>query len=291
MIRSLIAFVFFLTSIVVGAQTSSPTQDEINRAYYQRQFQKPGCLEAMVNQTSQNLSSQYEVQQQITNNLMGVADAYFEHQKTCDANVYKHLEAFRSEKLRHELEKNKISGLMKKNEIALKKAILAVKRDCQATANENFVAFKGQTTTGVVGANQGGVSSLVGRTKNINKFRKLFYDDCMADPLNIEAVQISGMEMRANVQELEANLKSSADTMVATTEKLKANQEFEIQQCVKGEEQLKYREALLANQNAAAQSLTKKQNLMGLLGAGFTCLQGIMAPPSDATGSRSLTSE
>lgn len=279
-----IVFNLVISPVAWSAISVDLSLEELQKLQNQNR-QGEGCAQTMFQQVGDNLTSQYEVQQQVSNNLMGVADAYFELRKSCENNMFARLDKWKEEKLRHQQEINKINTKMRANEIAFKKALLEVKRQCTETGNERFAAMKAQASSGVLND----VSQLVDRTPTLNKFQKLYYDNCMADPLTVEAVQISAMEMKANVLALQDELKASADTVISTEDRLSSEQELINKQCIRGKEEANYRAAIVQNQNAAAQSLTKKQNLFGLLNASFTCLEG-NTPTSNLFAPRAPTS-
>lgn len=253
------------------------------------------CLNGIINQTSQGLTAKFEQQQNEANSLVGIADKFFELGKQCRNDLGDGLIKFEQAKLALLQEQNKIDANIKRQEIEYKKALLGVKRQCDATANTQFASVKESAAdpNRVITARDGGLKALNGRNRRINKFRKLFYDNCMADPLTIEGVRIAGLEMSVNIQELQANLKSATDAMASTTKQIEFTQDLTLKNCAEGEEQLAYQEQIIRATNAQAAALVKKQNTFGLLGQGMSCIFGpnsvVPGFAPDATGNRQPT--
>ena len=234
------------------------------------------CLNSMIDQVSQGMTSKFEQQQQEANSLMGISEKFANLAKECRNDLGQDLIKFEQSKLDLEKAKNGLNASMKKQEIEYKRALLGVKRQCDSTANQQFGQMKAATTNpnAVVSAQQGGPRALFGRNKRVNKFRKLFYDSCMADPITIEEMRIAGLEMAANVEEIQANLKSANDTFASVTKQIEFSQDLTVRNCAEGKDQLEYQERLIKSVNAQAVAMVKKQNMFGLLGAGIDCIFG-----------------
>ncbi len=244
-----------------------------------------GCLQNMLQQVNDGATQAYEIQQNQTNNLMGIAEKYYEHAKTCDNELYKHLDEWEKAKLEHKKNKNMLSIKIRRQELEYRKALHQVERECEANSTEQWQTYKEQMSSGI----DNNPVNLIGKNQRLNNMRPLFYDGCMAKNTTIDQIQDLSDEMKLNIEEVYAGFDNSVDTMRSVTERLRRNQELSVKQCLQGREQLEYQEAMIRNQNAAAESHMRKQNLMGLLGAAYTCFNGAQQqrPPAsnDATDS------
>ncbi len=236
-------------------------------ALQQQQYSGQGCLQRMIEQVNQGATSAYEIQQQQTNALMGIAEKYYEHAKTCDNEIYKHLDAYRVAKLEHEKNENMLAIKIKRQELEYRKSLHAVERQCQENSTAEWTEFKSQMSSGV----ENNPVNLIGKNQRLNNMRPLFYDGCMAQRTTVDQLQDLSDEMRLNVEEIYAEFENSADTMRSVSQRLRQNQDLAIKQCLQGREQLEYQEAMIRNQNAAAEAHLRKQNLLGLLGASYSC--------------------
>lgn len=254
------------------------------QAMQQQQNSGAGCMQNMLQQVNEGQTSAYELQQQETNALMGISEKYLEHARTCDNEIYKHLDAYRESKLEHEKNQNMLALKIKRQELEYRKAVHAVERQCQENSTTEWTTFKEGMSSGI----ENNPVNLIGKNQRLNNMRPLFYDNCMAQTTTVTQVQDLSDEMRLNIEEIYAGFENSVDTLKSVTQRLRQNQDMAIKQCLQGREQLEYQEAMIRNQNAAAQAHLKKQNLLGLLGAAYSCFDGPSNPsrPNDTTSSR-----
>lgn len=248
-----------------------------------------GLAGAILGGNSQSNNNANEVAAQKTKIAMENAKQFFENRKSCredlaDAQI-ELLEAQDKFAQKAKLLPVKLA----KSKTKYKKELHELKKQCDETAGKSFEAYRQYMDgDGVVSVRDGGPQALIGRSEKINRHRKLFYDDCLASEMNIEAVEIAGEELRNNLMEINALQDSASETLANITKRIKLKQSETIEICKMADELQDYLAKVATQQTASSNASSQNNGLSSIIGAIGNCIGG--GGSKDATGSSATNS-
>ncbi len=279
----------FILLLISSMALTAYSQDKIQVPMTQEQYQAflrtqggsgtgmggVGCFQSMLENTSQSIGTTLETRTQETNTLMGLSQQYFEQEQQCGNDLSQAVVELNNAKAEHNEQLMMMPAKIELQRLEYEQAVLSVQQECEQSSGAAFMEWKQMVSSGVVTPERGGPMALFGRSQNINRFQKLFYDDCLANRNNVKRVELLGRQLATNVKMLQAGIDASAMKLANLTENLSFNQGRVVKNCMRAKKQLDYQAKLARNNAAAANSAAKTNNFLRMLSGVGVCIQGI----------------
>jgi hypothetical protein len=286
----ILKFIIFFTSLFLGlpAFSQAPfqlTEEETMAVLQARQMGQPigaagglgpgqGCVSGMLGAISQGIGDYVQTVANNNNALMQISQRYFEQEQRCGNELAEPMLELNQARAEHEQKLIQLPNEIELKKIEYEEALLSIQQECEQTSGETFMQWKQQLGTGIVDAKQGGVGGLVNRQRNLNRYQKLFYDDCLASRSNLKRADILARKLRANIRSLQNEVDSSANSLGHLSKNLSFKQGITAKNCMAAREQLKYQEALTKQTMSVTNSGTMAQNALRLLNSAAMCMGG-----------------
>lgn len=297
---SLVRQVVFTSILFIGSNAWSQVQpgaitlslEEYNQLLGQTQGGPGNCVGNLAQSMQQSMSGSYEAHNQRTNALMQAATTRFETLKNCRQELQQAWLDLEKAKLEHQQKVNEREAKVRRQEIAFKKAVLDMERECRTQANQEFAEYKKGVYSRQVIHDP---SQLPGFNDKINGAHQGFFQACHRDPVNSQLVRLHGQEFQASILEIETEIKNSANFIESLELQLSRVQRNTLQNCEDAERLNAYNEALTQQMAQRALSLARSQSMFGAIQGIMGCIDGGVRAPTggrnpDATGNRGSTS-
>ena len=232
-----------------------------------------GCFQHMLGAVQQGMQTNFQNHTNEANALLGIADAYYKLEMQCKNDIAQISMDHAKAVAEHEALLAQLPNQIKDQRIAYEKAVSSIQRQCEQSSGELFREWKGVIADPSRPLSNG-LKELIGFNQTVNDFQELFYDDCIASKSNIKDLEISQMELNNNIQKLRTAVDVSAKLLASNTKNMSYKQGIIEENCIKGEQQIEYQEAMARNTANAADNMAKTSNFFNVLGGVSSCIFG-----------------
>ncbi len=233
-----------------------------------------GCLQSLLQGTSQGISNTLAAQNNEANAMMGISKQYMELEQQCGNDLAEITMQLNQAEADHEEKLMMLPAEIDLQKIEYEEALLAVNQECEASSGQVFMEWKQMVSDGVVTPERGGPMALFSRGQNINRYQKLFYDDCLASKNNVKRVDLLAKKLNANIKMLQAGIDASAMKLASLSENLSFKQGMVVENCMRAEDQLDYQAQLARSMASATNSAARTNNFLGMISTVAVCMGG-----------------
>lgn len=279
-------FSFAQTSPAAGTSTVTIPVSEYNKL---TNGENKSCMQTMLENTSKGMAATLQAQTAESNMLMGLSQKYYEREQQCGNDLAEVKMQLDQAKADYEAKAMNLPNEIEQQQLDYQSAVLAVQQDCEKSSGAAFVEWKKMASQGVITPERGGPMALFSRNENINKYQKLYYDDCLASKTNVKRLQILSRKLSLNIQKLKTAVESASMKLAALSKTLSFKQGVIASNCMKAKKQLDYQAALARNNASATKFAVQMNNFMNMLNGVNTCMAGPGTSVNDSTGTSSTS--
>lgn len=274
------------------ASAQEPMMQVPQSQYMQMLNQQNGnCMGNVSNDVSTGLSNKWELYQQRTNALIDESTKRYEAAKDCRTDLADDYQSWMKQKAELMEAKTLLPSQVRRAELAYRGEVLKLQSACRQSSNTEWEDYrKNAYGNGMI--NDPTKAATFNET--IINAKAGFFTRCINQPENVEMLRLKEQDLQAQIAEMSAKIKVQTDLAAAFQEQVVAVQKEKLRNCDEYQNKLlPYHEALTSQMMSKGETVTKQQQLLGMIGSVSNCLGMMMNAPgmmgggqSDATTNR-----